>query len=375
MIGKIVNKKIIIFITVYILFFLNVFAEEKNTCANGYRVIGDLHGMGHEIINLLDGYIDKDGNWIGEKNHCLIFVGDYIDRGEYSWETYNYVSYLQAQAIKNGQGKVIRLLGNHELLIFKKDFRNLILNGACSWFNKTSDDFKTCEWVNTLISKEDLLNKDALYFIEKIFTPLVLEKSKQLKKDIEQGNIVAAFDFKNNKEDIVVTHAGISDEVCEAFADESSSTCFSCIFGKKPVVVTATNITKWLNTELVYGAFSNDHDHVIYSQRYGIFWNRLKSESGAVSKFCSKFSQIRGHTIKNEITIDTLEKDKLLYSIDVGLYENSNKEYLDIDPIKGTALIKTVHSNPSSSNKSKQIFDNFLKNYSIEKGDLHSCRK
>jgi hypothetical protein len=92
--------------------------EKQRIC-----LFGDIHGE-------LDGFkenlraaniIDANGDW--KKGVCahVIQMGDVIDRGPKSVEAYQYLCKLQEQAPSQG-GKVIRLLGNHELMVLEKDY-------------------------------------------------------------------------------------------------------------------------------------------------------------------------------------------------------------------------------------------------------------
>jgi len=76
--------------------------------------VGDIHGNldGFQKILTHAQLIDKKGNWNG-KNVVLAQLGDVIDRGPKSFGAWRYLQKLQMQA-KQSQGKVVRLLGNHE---------------------------------------------------------------------------------------------------------------------------------------------------------------------------------------------------------------------------------------------------------------------
>ena len=67
--------------------------------------IGDIHGCIHTLKNLL-----KRVNY-NSQNDTLVFIGDYIDRGDFSYETVEFIKHLQNQV---GKDKVICLHGNHE---------------------------------------------------------------------------------------------------------------------------------------------------------------------------------------------------------------------------------------------------------------------
>lgn len=84
-----------------------------------HYVFGDIHGELRGLIeNLLHaGLIDQEGNW-SKKDVTFVQLGDVIDRGIFSEEAWDYLGELQVQA-KESQGRVVRLLGNHELLVLQ----------------------------------------------------------------------------------------------------------------------------------------------------------------------------------------------------------------------------------------------------------------
>ena len=71
-----------------------------------YYIIGDIHGYIHKFINLFQ----KLRNHI-EKDDILIFLGDYIDRGEHSFEVIDFL--LSVQRAYNA----VFLKGNHEAML------------------------------------------------------------------------------------------------------------------------------------------------------------------------------------------------------------------------------------------------------------------
>lgn len=82
-------------------------------------VLGDIHG---EIVGLIEnllnaGLIDLEGNW-AQTESIFVQLGDVIDRGYASEAAWNYLARLQAQA-EEGKGKVVRLIGNHELMVLE----------------------------------------------------------------------------------------------------------------------------------------------------------------------------------------------------------------------------------------------------------------
>lgn len=109
-------------------------------------VIGDIHGDYDSMIDCLKvaKVINNNGDWIGGKTH-IVQVGDQIDRcrpNEYKCDhpkaTKNdeasdikimkYFTELNSKAIKSG-GKVISLLGNHELMNVNGNMNYVSLEG------------------------------------------------------------------------------------------------------------------------------------------------------------------------------------------------------------------------------------------------------
>ncbi len=75
-------------------------------------VIGDLHGRADLLENLL-GLIVEDCAERGTAKPHLVFVGDYIDRGDNSGKVLTRLMQLHDEA----EGRVLCLLGNHERMM------------------------------------------------------------------------------------------------------------------------------------------------------------------------------------------------------------------------------------------------------------------
>ncbi len=85
-------------------------------------VIGDIHGEFeglHEVL-LEAQLIDSRRNWAGGEA-MLVQTGDVIDRGRRSRACTEFLRALQIEADKAG-GTVVRLCGNHELLLMQREF-------------------------------------------------------------------------------------------------------------------------------------------------------------------------------------------------------------------------------------------------------------
>ncbi|WP_293910730.1 metallophosphoesterase [Deinococcus sp.] len=79
-------------------------------------VVGDVHGaLGKlKLLLLRSGLSDFSGSWSGGDAH-LVFLGDYLDRGEDGVGVIRLIRTLQRQA-KLAGGRVDALLGNHEVM-------------------------------------------------------------------------------------------------------------------------------------------------------------------------------------------------------------------------------------------------------------------
>lgn len=85
-------------------------------------VVGDVHGELDGLKEILGhvGLIDEKDHWTG--NDCiLIQTGDVIDRGLFSREAFVFLRTLQQEAPGDG-GEVVRLCGNHELMLLQGNF-------------------------------------------------------------------------------------------------------------------------------------------------------------------------------------------------------------------------------------------------------------
>ena len=90
-----------------------------------YDLIGDVHGQFLKLKNVLEhlGYKKKKGVY-SKENHCAIFIGDLVDRGENTVEV--------VELVKNmvEQGFAEAIMGNHEYNLFgylTKDDKNNFL--------------------------------------------------------------------------------------------------------------------------------------------------------------------------------------------------------------------------------------------------------
>jgi len=89
--------------------------------------IGDVHGAYPEFVSILQkmGLIDSNRRWSGG-TATLVQLGDLIDRGRQSRACLDLLMEIERQAKRSG-GRVIPMLGNHEILNILGDFRYVTL--------------------------------------------------------------------------------------------------------------------------------------------------------------------------------------------------------------------------------------------------------
>ena len=114
-------------------------------------VIGDIHGCYDELIKLLD---DVKYN---KNNDRLIFLGDYIDRGE---DAYSVIKKIQA--LQKESKNVIALRGNHEDMLldaidaykWSMERQNWYFNGGGkteqSFYSRGHNPYEEKEWFESL---------------------------------------------------------------------------------------------------------------------------------------------------------------------------------------------------------------------------------
>lgn len=88
-------------------------------------VMGDVHGGYQGMMRLLEAnnIIDHNRRWIFGKGH-LVFLGDIFDRGDQVTEALWCIYRLQQEALLQG-GRVHLILGNHEIMMIRKNYSYL----------------------------------------------------------------------------------------------------------------------------------------------------------------------------------------------------------------------------------------------------------
>jgi hypothetical protein len=98
-------------------------ADAPVSHAESVVAIGDVHNDFDDFVAILQhtGLIDKQNHWAGGKT-TFVQVGDLLDRGPKPREVMNLMMALEKEAGQAG-GRVVSLLGNHEMMNIMGDLR------------------------------------------------------------------------------------------------------------------------------------------------------------------------------------------------------------------------------------------------------------
>lgn len=101
--------------------------------------IGDVHGDFDDFVAILQrtGLIDKNNHWTGGKT-TFVQVGDLLDRGPKPREVLDLMMALEKEAGQAG-GRVVSLLGNHEMMNIMGDLRYVTPVNYASFADINSD--------------------------------------------------------------------------------------------------------------------------------------------------------------------------------------------------------------------------------------------
>ncbi len=101
--------------------------------------VGDVHGAFDEFVSILRraGVIDAQNHWAGS-NLTFVQVGDMIDRGPKPREVMDLMMALQQEAQRAG-GRVVPLLGNHEVMNIMGDLRYVTPGNYASFADSGSE--------------------------------------------------------------------------------------------------------------------------------------------------------------------------------------------------------------------------------------------
>lgn len=264
---------------------VRVFSLQQQRLKNPEKVvvIGDVHGEreGLKEILIKAGLINEQEVWTGG-DAVVVQMGDVIDRGPDSWGSFRLLRKIQQQARQAG-GDVIRLIGNHELMILQ---------------NKLGyADF-----------------------------PGVEEFRGELINDIRNGDMQAAFHVHGR----MFVHGGVRSKVRELIARE--------IMREESISredVTEDRIARKINSIVRESVEKQDFVHILFEVPAsrngtpdavgGIFWADFDKDL-LLSQSAKKLPQIVGHTPKRngnaEVRFDT---ELNIINVDIGICAKYNE--------------------------------------------------
>jgi hypothetical protein len=102
--------------------------------------IGDVHGDFDDFVTILQrtGLIGAEHHWAGN-NATLVQVGDLLDRGPKPREVMDLMRSLEKEAPTTG-GRVVSLLGNHEMMNLMGDLRYVTTENYASFADSKSEE-------------------------------------------------------------------------------------------------------------------------------------------------------------------------------------------------------------------------------------------
>jgi hypothetical protein len=108
--------------------------------ARAVVAVGDVHGDFDDFVAILQrvGLIDAEHHWIGGQA-TFVQTGDLLDRGPKPREVMDLMMALEKEAPKAG-GRVVGLLGNHEMMNLMGDLRYVTDQNYASFADSNSED-------------------------------------------------------------------------------------------------------------------------------------------------------------------------------------------------------------------------------------------
>jgi len=251
--------------------------------------VGDLHGDLNAFRKILthEDLLDGD-SWRGGRK-ILVQTGDVIDRGPASLATFKFLGDLQVRASK-GQGKVVRLAGNHEVMLLEGDF--------------SLTDFSAADKV-----------------------------ADKLREEVLTGRVQAAFSYGG----WLFTHAGVSHSLQSRLRAEMRAET------ERPRRFTLKRLAEHLNRKLVRAVETGCYDDPIFAvgeargglkdSGGGIFWADFDDELHAPPR-APRFHQVFGHTPEGYSGAQFRKtSDGRRINIDIGITDDygGNLGYLAIE--------------------------------------------
>jgi len=249
--------------------------------------VGDVHGeleRFHDILRA-EQLIDADNDWIA-RDTILLQMGDVIDRGPYSLESFQFIRDLQKKAPEKGS-HVVRLFGNHELLV---------LQGIYFY----------CNFSNLKRLRQELRN------------------------EIIEGKIQAAFTWKGR----LYTHAGLRLGILKRISDELgiATDHWEPYYEKIAEYLNQLTRKRVKEDNFKHPIFWVDSSRGGINEVGGIFWSHYPDLE---SEWLNPIRQVVGHSPLHKKTRKGIRwtKDGNKINIDVGLYTgySGNQAWLVVE--------------------------------------------
>ncbi|MFN8092733.1 MAG: metallophosphoesterase [Vicinamibacteria bacterium] len=193
--------------------------------------VGDVHGSYDRFVGILQasGLVDAQARWTGGRAH-LVQVGDVLDRGAEGPKVVDLLMRLEGQAAKAG-GRVIPLLGNHEVMNMLGDLRYVSAEEYRQFRTPDSERLRSHLYERSMDRARSAAKARGEKFDETAFrakfneeAPLGwIERKQALAADGRLGEWLRKHDTVATIDGVVFVHGGLTPEVaalgCEAIND------------------------------------------------------------------------------------------------------------------------------------------------------------
>jgi hypothetical protein len=191
----------------------------------GKRIVavGDVHGAFDAFVQILQKakVIDQEQKWIA-RNTTLIQTGDILDRGPKSRAAMDLLMKLEEQA-PSQKGRVIALLGNHEVMNIIGDLRYVSTEDYASYANQQSEERREKAYqeyqeflrrrTNTMSQTQPNFTAETKAEWDKAHPPGFFEQREAFSLEGKYGRWLRKHQAVMELDEIVFLHGGISPTV------------------------------------------------------------------------------------------------------------------------------------------------------------------
>lgn len=135
-------------------------SDDPDSRSQSVVAVGDVHGDFDDFVAILQKaqVIDAQHHWVGGRS-TFVQVGDLLDRGPKPRQVLDLLMSLEPEAEKSG-GRVVSLLGNHEVMNMMGDLRYVTADNYASFADSKSEDRRRSayhSYKNWRSSRQELL--------------------------------------------------------------------------------------------------------------------------------------------------------------------------------------------------------------------------